>query len=113
MELFFEISLAAFAVFGLWCAIRLVAQLLFASHCIGTVIEVFDRKTAANLPMLLEEVRHAPFARRRAPVIVLYSDELCLTYGEPSVAERELIARYGARWYTVQTLDTLRQKAES
>jgi hypothetical protein len=67
------------------------------------VIEVFDRKTAANLPMLLEEVRHAPFARRRAPLIVLYSVELCLAYGEPSEAEKELIESFGGRWFVVQT----------
>jgi hypothetical protein len=67
------------------------------------VIEVFDRKTAANLPMLLEEVRHAPFARRRAPLVVLYSAELCLAYGEPSEAEKELIESFGGRWFVVQT----------
>ena len=103
MELFFEIFLAAFAVFGLWCALCLAAQSLFASRCVGTVIEVFDRETAANLPMLLEEVRHAPFARRRAPLIVLYSEELCLTYGEPSEAEREWIESCGGRCFVVQT----------
>ena len=103
MELFFEIFLAAFAVFGLWCALQLVAQSLFASRCVGTVIEVFDRKTAANLPMLLEEVRHAPFARRRAPLVVLYSAELCLAYGKPSEAEKELIESFGGRWFVVQT----------
>ena len=102
MELFFEIFLAAFAVFGLWCALCLAAQSLFASRCVGTLIEVFDRKTAANLPMLLEEVRHAPFARRRAPLIVLYSEELCLAYGEPSKAEREWIESLGGRWFVVQ-----------
>ncbi|MBE6659778.1 MAG: hypothetical protein E7605_00035 [Ruminococcaceae bacterium] len=102
MELFFEIFLAAFAVFGLWCAFCLAAQSLFASRCVGTVIEVLDRETAANLPMLLEEVRHAPFARRRAPLIVLYSAELCLTYGEPSEAEREWIESCGGRWFVVQ-----------
>ena len=103
MELFFEILLAAFAVFGLWCAIRLLAQSLFSSRSVGTVIEVFDRETAAHLPMLLEEVRHAPFACRRAPLVVLYSSELCLAYGEPCEAERELIERYGGRWFVVQT----------
>jgi hypothetical protein len=102
MELFFEIFLAGMAVFGLWCALRLMAQMLLASRCIGTVIAVFDAKTAAELPSLLEEVRHAPFRQRRKPVVVLYSDELCLTYGEPNQAERELIARYGATWHIVR-----------
>ncbi len=103
MELFFEIFLAAMAVFGLWCALCLVAQSLLASRCIGTVIEIVDRETAARLPSLLEEARHAPFARRRAPLVVLYSSELCLAYGEPCEAERELIERYGGRWFVVQT----------
>jgi hypothetical protein len=67
------------------------------------VIEVFDCTTAANLPMLLAEVRHAPFARRRARLVVLYSAELCLAYGEPSEAEKELIESFGGRWFVVQT----------
>ena len=98
MELFFEIFLAAMAVFGLWCALCLVALTALSSRCIGTVIEVYDRETAARLPALLEEVRHTPFARRGAPVVVLYSRQLCLEYGEPSEAERELMAHYGAGW---------------
>jgi len=98
MELFFEIFLAAMAVFGLWCALCLVAQSLLASRCIGTVIEIVDRETAARLPSLLEEARHAPFARRRAPIVVLYSEQLCLQWGEPGREERELLSYYGARW---------------
>lgn len=101
MELFFEIFLAAMAVFGLWCALRLMAQMLLSSRCIGTVIEVFDARTAAELPSLLEEARRAPFRQRRMPIVVLYSAELCFAYGEPSEAERELITRHGATWYIV------------
>jgi len=103
MELFFEVFLAAMAVFGLWCTVRLLAQSLLSSRCIGTVIEIADRESAARLPLLLEEVRHAPFARRRAPVVVLYSREMCLLYGAPGQAERELMAHYGARWSIIQT----------
>jgi hypothetical protein len=103
MELFFEVFLAAMAVFGLWCALCLIAQPLLASRCIGTVIEVYDRQTAARLPSLLEEVRHAPFARRRAPIVVLYSEQLCFEYGEPGEDERALMSHYGARWAIVNT----------
>jgi hypothetical protein len=101
MGLFFEIFLAAMAVFGLWCALCLIAQSVLSSRCIGTVIEVCDRETAARLPALLEEVRHAPFARRGTPIVVLYGEELCMEYGEPGEEERELMAHYGARWAIV------------
>ena len=102
MELFFEIFMAAMAVFGLWCAVSLIAQSLLSSRGIGTVIEVYDRDTAGRLPGLLEEVRHAPFARRRAPIVVLYSKELCAVYGPPGREERECMAYYGARWAIVE-----------
>ena len=109
MELFFEIFLAAMAVFGLWCAVSLIAQSLLSSRSIGTVIEVYDRETAGRLPLLLEEVRHAPFARRHAPVVVLYSKELCAAYGPPGQEERECMAHYGARWAIVEP-EIIKQK---
>lgn len=102
MELFFEIFLAAMAVFGLWCALRLLSYGIFGSPAIGTVIEVLDRETAARLSSLLEEVRYAPFGRRKAPLIVLYSADLCLEYGAPDATEQALIAHYGGRWYVVE-----------
>ena len=98
MELFFELLLAVLAVFGLWCLIRLLAQELWASRCIGIVIELSDRETARRLPDLLEEARHAPFGRRRAPLVVVYGTELCRAYGEPGASERALIAYYGGTW---------------
>ena len=103
MELFFEIVVAALAVFGLWCALRLLAQGVLGSRCIGTVIEVSDTETAARLPALLEEVRYAPFGQRRAPLIVLYSADLCLEYGAPDEYEQQLIAHFGGRWYVVES----------
>ena len=109
MELFFEIFMAAMAVFGLWCAVSLIAQSLLSSRSIGTVIEIYDRETAGRLPLLLEEVRHAPFARRHAPVVVLYSKELCAAYGPPGQEERECMAHYGARWAIVEP-EIIKQK---
>ena len=102
MELFFEVFVAAMAVFGLWCALQLLAQSLLGSRAVGTVIEVFDKETAARLPSLLEQVRHTPFGQRRAPIVVLYGAELCLKYGTPGAEERELIAHFGGHWYIVE-----------
>ena len=102
MELFFEIFIAAMAVFGLWCALQLLAQSLFGSRTVGTVIEVFDKETAARLPSLLEEVRYAPFGRRGVPLVVLYGADLCAEYGSPDIHEQELIAHFGGQWYVVE-----------
>ena len=98
MELFFEVFMAAMAVFGLWCALRLLSEALLGSRSIGTVIEITDEKTAARLPELLEEVRNLPFGQRGKPLIVLYSADLSLQYGTPDARERELIAHFGGRW---------------
>ena len=112
MELFYEIFDAAMAVFGLWSAIRLMAQSALGSRQIGTVIEVFDRKTAARLPSLLCEVRDAPFRKRRAPVVVLYSVDLCLEYGAPDDHEQALIAHFGGQWYVVTPKNGESDKSE-
>ncbi len=101
MELFFEIFLAAMAVFGLWCAMCLIAQSLLSSRNIGVVIEVFDESAAQNLPALLNEVRTSPLSRRHQPVAVLYSEELCLSHARPNVQDRAMIAQQGAQWYVV------------
>ena len=98
MELFFEVFMAAMAVFGLWCALRLLTEALLGSRAIGTVIEIVDEKTAARLPELLEEARNLPFGQRGKPLIVIYSADLSLQYGTPDARERELIAHFGGRW---------------
>ena len=101
MELFFEIFLAAMAVFGLWCVMCLVAQSLFSSRNIGVVIEIFQEETADRLMDLLEETRHAPLSRRNAPLAVLYDEDLA----RPTAAEIAMIERLGGQWYVVKTTE--------
>ncbi len=103
MELFFEIFLAAMAVFGFWCVMCLVAQSLFSSRNIGVVIEIFQEETADRLMDLLEETRHAPLFRRHAPLVVLYSEDLCFSCARPTAAEVAMIERLGGQWYAVKT----------
>lgn len=101
MGLFFEIFLAAMAVFGLWCAICLLAQSLLSSRNIGVVIKIFDKETADRLSDLLEETSHAPLSRSNAPLVVLYSEEVCFAQARPTAAEVSLIERQGGEWYVV------------
>ena len=103
MELFFEIFLAAMAVFGVWCAICLMAQSLFSSRNIGVVIEIFQEETADRLMDLLEETQHAPLSRRPAPLVVLYSEEVYFSCARPTAAEIATIERLGGQWYVVKT----------
>ncbi len=95
MELFFEILIAVLAVFGLWCAIRLLADAAFGSRRIGTVIYVSDEATARELPELLQQARHAPFRKRGETLLVLYEEQYLCAQGEPSTALRAMIARAG------------------
>lgn len=101
MELFFEIFIAAMAVFGVWCALCLIAQSLFSSRNIGVAIEIFEESTADRLIDLLEETKNAPLSHPHAPLVVLYSEDLCLSHARPTAAEAAMIERVGGRWFTV------------
>ena len=50
-------AVALFAVFGFFCAVRVVADLLFPSKRISVAVEVWTREDAEALDMMLREAK--------------------------------------------------------
>ncbi len=100
MGLFFELLLAALAVFGLWCALRLVTEALCSSRNVTVAVEVLDATARDALCALLREARANLSCRRGSTVAVLY-DRSLLESGELPPAVRGACRRYGARCYII------------
>ena len=71
MGLFFEILLCAFAVFGLWCAMRLLCEACLGSKSIRMAIVIDSPERAAELPQLIDEARAYLSCRRGDGLVVL------------------------------------------
>ena len=102
MELFFEILIAALAVFGLWCAMRLMAELAFCSNEVTLAVCVLDSETKDSLGALLEQARAVLSYRRRVPIAVLYAASL-LENGDIPEDVKQTARAFGARCYVVDS----------
>ena len=100
MELFFEILLAACAVFGLWCAMRLITEALICSPHITVAVRVFDCEAAQHLQVLLEQARETMSYRRRMRVVVLY-DRALLEDGVVPCEQLAIMRRFCAACHVV------------
>ena len=100
MGLFFELLLAAFAVFGVWCALRLAIEGWCASPCITQAIYVSDEQTAACLGALIREARAHLACRRGSSIAVLYDRRLLDGERVPD-AVLCVCRRHGVRCYIV------------
>lgn len=105
MELFFELLLAALAVFGLWCLLRLVTESLCSSQSVCMAVEVLDGTARDTLGALLWEARANLSCRRGSTVVVLY-DRALLEDGELPKNVACACRRYGARCYIVDSVMT-------
>ena len=88
------------AVFGLWCAIKVLGDLIFAPRCLMAAIEIKNEKDAEMLDVLLQQAHSAFFCQRIRRIVVLIDAQLlqgCLgTDGVPSEQVLELLAHFGA-----------------
>ena len=100
MGLFFELLLAALAVFGLWCALRLAIEAWCSSPCITMAIRISDEQTAACLGALLKEAKTGLSCRRGSSIAVLYDRSLLDGEGIPA-AVLCVCRRHGAVCYVV------------
>ena len=104
-ELFWGIAVLAFSVFGAYCAIKTVAEALFASDRITVALELRERQDADDLDMLLQEAQSTSLRKGRTRVVVLLSSDLMDgTVGEGEElydAYMDLLDRYGAECYLV------------
>lgn len=101
-----EVSIALFAVFGFYCAVRAFCELLFAPSQLSVAIEVREREDAEMLDMLLREARGSFLRRGHARLVVLLSYELMdgtVGIGEELLpAYRELIDSFDAECYLIE-----------
>jgi hypothetical protein len=98
MGLFFELLLAAFAVFGVWCALRLAIEAWCSSPCITLTVCVSDEQTVACLGALICEARAHLACRRGSSIAVLYDRRLLDGERIPD-AVLCVCRRHGARCY--------------
>jgi hypothetical protein len=101
MELFFELLLAALAVFGLWCLLRLVTESLCSSQSVCMAVEVLDSAARDSLGALLREARANLSYRRGSTVVVFYDRALLEDGGALPENVACICRRYGARCYIV------------
>ncbi len=100
-----DVTVALFAVFGFYCAVKAFAELLFASSRICVAIEVRSLEDAEMLEELLCEARSCYLRKSRARPLVLISTELMegsVGEGEELFEEyTELLSRHGADCYLI------------
>lgn len=98
-------AVALFAVFGFFCAVRVMADLLFPNKRISVAVEVWTREDAEELDLMLGEAA-ARSMQRGARLVVLLSVELM--DGTVGVGEElldyyaELLDRFGAECYLIE-----------
>ena len=76
IELIAEILLALFAVFGLYCAIRLFVTSRLLPTRAGFLIEIREGTTAQDIPLLLDRVKDALFLCGTGRIVALVDPTL-------------------------------------
>ena len=97
-------AVALFAVFGFYCAIRTVTDLLFPSRRLSVAVEVRDKKDAEQLDMLLEEAAVSALQRGTRLVVLLSTDLMDGTVGVGDAlfdSYDTLLERFGAECYLI------------
>ena len=98
-------AVSLFAVFGFYCAIRTLADLLFPSKRLSVAVEVRDQKDVEELDMLLGEAAASSLQRGARLVVLLSTDLMDGTVGEgEELSEHytDLLDRYGAECYLIE-----------
>ena len=102
--LILEVSVALFAVFGFYCAMRTVADLFWAPKQLYVAIEVQNKEDAEMLDVLLHEAYSAFFRKGHRIVVLLSGDLMDGTVGlgeELFEKYSDLLELYGAECYLV------------
>ena len=99
-----EASAAMLAVFGFYCALRMVADLFWNPKQIVVAVEVRNTKDAEMLDVLLHEAYSAFFRKGRRIVVLLSAELMNGTVGTgEDLFERysDLLQSYGAECYLI------------
>ena len=98
MGLFFELTIAALAVFGLWCLLRLTVESLLTSRHITVAVDL--REPSDECPdALLAQAARMLSCRRGQAVLLVCTREWAQENGAEALCER-----HGARLCIVETL---------
>lgn len=103
MELFFEIFIAALAVFGLWCLLRLVSETWLISPNITVAVDLTE-PTEACVSALLAQANRMLSCRRGHAILVICRREWAESVAGNCDVEA-LLARNGARLFVVEDLN--------
>lgn len=93
-ELLLWIAVGAAAIFGVICALWLLADLICGSRMV-LAVRIFNDAAREQMDLLLSEAKEA-FGGRREIVVLLDRSQPPLTLGEVA-----LLQRYGAQVYEV------------
>ena len=93
-------AVAAFAVFGLICAVKMLVDFWFPLKQVAVTVEVQTKEDADVLEMLMNEARSAFFRKGGTRLVVLLAEELTED-GEIPEAVVVILERYGAECYLV------------
>ena len=100
-----EVGVAMFAAYGIYCALKALAELLFPTRQIAVAVEVRTPDDAEKLDLLLHEARMAFWRRGGTRTVVLLSADLMdgrVGRGDELFAQYdELLERYGAECYLI------------
>ena len=105
LETLLAVTLSMLAVFGLWCALKLIGETLFSHKCLVAAIEITNEKDAEMLDVLLQQAHSAFFCQRSRRIVVLFNAPLLYGRlghdGVPSEHVLELLAFYGAEYRVI------------
>jgi hypothetical protein len=105
LDTLLAVTVSMLAVFGLWCAIKVLGDMIFAPRCLMVAIEIKNEKDAEMLDVLLQQAHSAFFRQKMRRVVVLIDQPLlygCIGHdGVPSVRVLELLAYYGAEYRVI------------
>ena len=105
LRMLLEVGVAMFAAYGIYCALKVVAELLFPTRQIAVAVEVRTEADAKNLDVLLYEARMAFWRRGGRRTVVLLSADLMdgrVGHGDELLDEYdEILERYGAECYLI------------
>ena len=87
-SVFFGVLTAAFAVFGLVCAIQLLVERMFPLEQLRMAVELHGNEDAEDLELLLREARSASCLRRGGRLVVLLPEELTDPELQPVLLQR-------------------------
>ena len=104
-QILLEVSAAMLAVFGFYCAMRMIADLFWNPRQICIAVTVQNKKDAEMLDVLLHEA-YSAFFRKGRRIVVLLSCELMdgtVGSGEELFEQYvDLIDSYGAECYLME-----------